>query len=134
MKVYELSRDQMIELKQRYLMDQYEDRHLGEPSYDELATVDSDITDNEIYQVYSGIEFTNDDFFCTAGQEEEYSDTTLEDKLLALEARVRFIQDSNYIPFVSPYPSSTEKQLADYVAKAADYLNAAANCAHLLRY
>ena len=128
MTVYELNPDQLTELKQSYYA-QLVDRDL---SYDELANIDFYVTDYDVRKAFAGTVFTNDDFFCSAGQEPE--DTTLEDRLLALEAKVRFIMDQGYIPFVSPFPSSTEKQLADYVRKAANALNMAANCAHLLRY
>ena len=127
MTVYDLNRDQLQELKQRYYAEQ-----TGEDlSYDEIYRIDELVSDEEVYDEYGGTDFVPDDFFSSTGEDE---DTTLEDKLLALEAKVRFIQDSSYIPFVSPYPSSTEKQLADYVQKAANCLNMAANCAHLLRY
>ena len=33
-------------------------------SYDELVGVDSIISDEMIYEAYSGINFTEDDFFC----------------------------------------------------------------------
>ena len=129
MTVYDLNRDQLTELKQRY----YAEATGRDLSYEELANIDFYVTDYDVQHEYADTYFTNDDFFCTAGQDMP-EETTLEDKLLTLEARVRFIEDSSYIPFVSPYPSSTEKQLADYVRKAANCLNMAANCAHLLRY
>lgn len=131
MTVYELNRDQLEELKQHYLTENMDEQGYG-ISYDVLANADDIISDERIFEIYEGVDFVPDDFFCSAGQEEEHD--SLEDRLLAIEARVRFIQDHGYIPWVSPYPSSTEKQLVDWVQKAANCLNMAANCAHLLRY
>ena len=129
MTVYDLNRDQLTELKQRY----YADATGRDLSYEELANIDFYVTDYDVQHEYADYSFTNDDFFCTAGQDEEEK-PSLEDTLLAIESRVQFVEDHGYIPWVSPYPSSTEKQLVDYVAKAKMYLNQAAYCAHLLRY
>lgn len=65
MSVYELNKDQMIELKQRYL-----DNHLLEvkdrsASYGELADADEIVSDDDIYRNYGGFDFVDDDFFCS---------------------------------------------------------------------
>lgn len=63
MHVSELNRDQLTELKQSYLMQH--NKEVGEgTSYDELARADSIISDEMIYEAYSGINFTEDDFSC----------------------------------------------------------------------
>ena len=62
MKVTELSRDELIELKQRYLMEQREEAHEEEPSYGELAIVDELISDDEIFAEFDYIDFEKDDF------------------------------------------------------------------------
>lgn len=129
MTVYDLNRDQLTELKQRY----YAEATGRDLSYEELANIDFYVTDYDVQREYEHVDFVPDDFFCSAGQD-ELEDTTLEDKLLALEAKVQFIEDNGYIPWVSPYPSSTEKDLVNWVARAKNALNMAANCAHLLRY
>lgn len=61
--VSELNRSQLTELKQSYLMQNNEEVGEG-TSYDELVGVDSIISDEMIYEVYSGINFTEDDFSC----------------------------------------------------------------------
>ena len=64
MTVYELSRDQLIELKQNYLslwIDGYEP-----VSYDVLMDADELIPDETIFEAYEGTIFTEDDFFCSA--------------------------------------------------------------------
>lgn len=61
MHVSELNRSQLTELKQSYLMQNNEEVGEG-TSYDELVGVDSIISDEMIYEVYSGINFTEDDF------------------------------------------------------------------------
>lgn len=63
MYISELNREQLIELKQSYLIQQNEETGEG-TSYDELARADSIISDKVIQEVYSGINFTEDDFFC----------------------------------------------------------------------
>lgn len=69
MTVYDLNREQLIELKQAYLTQQYDER--GEsPSWGELASADEIISDDEIYEAYAGTDFVNDDFFCSAGQDD----------------------------------------------------------------
>ena len=65
MKVYDLNRDQLIELKQQYLSNF--DGH--EPSYSELANADEIVSDEEIYRYAAGWSFTPDDFFSSAGEE-----------------------------------------------------------------
>lgn len=61
MHVSELNKDQLTELKQSYLMQHNEEVGEG-TSYDELARADSIISDEMIYEAYSGINFTEDDF------------------------------------------------------------------------
>lgn len=69
MTVYELNRDQLEELKQRYYMD-----HVNEnPSYGELAEIDDLVSDEEVYEEYAGTDFVVDDFFSSAGLSSEYS-------------------------------------------------------------
>lgn len=58
MKVTELSRAQLIQLKQQY----YDEQHPEGVSYGELAAVDSLITDEEIKAAYADTIFTDDDF------------------------------------------------------------------------
>ena len=63
MKVTELTRDELIELKQRYLMEQREEAHEDEPSYGELSAIDELVTDEEVYQEYADVDFVEEDFF-----------------------------------------------------------------------
>jgi len=62
--VQDLSKEEMLELKQNYL-----DNHLLEvedrtASYGELADADEIVSDNIIFDTYEGTVFTDDDFFC----------------------------------------------------------------------
>ena len=59
MYISELNREQLIELKQSYLIQQNEETGEG-TSYDELARADSIISDKVIQEVYSGINFTEE--------------------------------------------------------------------------
>lgn len=62
MKVTELSRDELIELKQRYYTEKLDT--VGEsPSYGELADIDELVTDEEVYAEYDDVDFVPDDFF-----------------------------------------------------------------------
>lgn len=73
MTVYELNRKQLVELKQNYMFRLADEGIFGEvvfdnegceePSYDDMANVDSLIPDEIIFEHYDGIEFTEDDFF-----------------------------------------------------------------------
>ena len=61
--VKELTRDQLVELKKNYLTQKMDEN--GEfPSYGELAEVDQTITDDEIFEEYEGIMFSDDDLLC----------------------------------------------------------------------
>ena len=74
MDVHELSEEQMVELKQFYLESLVNDgiyaATLGvdynEPSYWDLAHADEIVPDELVFSEYEGVEFVNDDFFCTA--------------------------------------------------------------------
>lgn len=62
MSVYELTHEQMVTLKQRYL-----DNHLMEvenrtASYGELAMADTIVSDDDIYNNYGGYSFVEEDF------------------------------------------------------------------------
>ena len=66
MTVYELTRDQLNELKSAYFWSEdYKnvDNSAGLPCLFPL-----DIPDAVIYNMYNGYDFVPDDFFCTAGQ------------------------------------------------------------------
>lgn len=66
MTVSELNRDQIIELKQNYLtqyFDECEDRGV---SWRELAAADEIVPDSVIHENYGHYDFTDDDFFCSA--------------------------------------------------------------------
>ena len=74
MDVLELSRDQLIELKQNYLTQLADegsyaevlDVDYNEPSYGDLTNADEIVPDDVIFHEYEGIDFVPDDFFCTA--------------------------------------------------------------------
>lgn len=56
MKVTELTKEQLSELKCRYLYEKY----------DITAVEADDVSDDEIFEFYQGIEFVQEDFFSTA--------------------------------------------------------------------
>lgn len=58
--VHSLTRDQLIELKQKMLIDR-----VDYASWNELLAADYLISDEEVYSEFDGVLFTDDDFFCT---------------------------------------------------------------------
>ena len=58
MSVYELSKNQLIELKQNYLCEVQKN-----VSYGELCDADNIISDEEIFNEYENVKFSEDDFF-----------------------------------------------------------------------
>ena len=74
MDVHELSKEQLVELKQYYLEQlanegsyaEVLDVDYNEPSYWDLANADEIVPDCVIFKHYEGFCFVNDDFFCTA--------------------------------------------------------------------
>lgn len=69
MTVYDLNRDQLIELKQGYLEEYL--RHYADPINDgigwaALINADEVVSDDVIFEVYAETVFTDDDFFCSA--------------------------------------------------------------------
>ena len=69
MKVFELSRDQLEELKSAYF---WGEDTTEIPKYDSLgrsALFPGDIPDAVIFDYYAAIDFVNDDFYCTAGSD-----------------------------------------------------------------
>ena len=65
MSVKDLTREQLIELKQRYYTERNEN-----VSYGELADIDNLVSDNEIFEKYGHITFVEEDFFCTSSKED----------------------------------------------------------------
>lgn len=74
MDVTELSRDQLVELKQNYLCSlddsgdysEVFDTHYIEISYSDLLNADDIVPDDVVFDNYCGVIFCDDDFFCSA--------------------------------------------------------------------
>lgn len=66
MSVWELTREQIIELKERHLARFAEEAGESITMY-ELMRADELVSDKTIFTDYVGYYFENDDFFCTAG-------------------------------------------------------------------
>ena len=62
MTVQELNREQLDELKVKYLFDRFENYGMT-PSYQDVAEA-TNIPDGLIFVEYDGIEFVEEDFFC----------------------------------------------------------------------
>lgn len=65
MTICELTVDQMAELKQTYLTEHLLEVEDRDPSYYELTNAANIVPDFIIFDVYGGIEFSPDDFFCS---------------------------------------------------------------------
>lgn len=74
MTIKDLSKDQLHELKECYLMKLADEGTFAEvmgvdydaPSYGDLADADEIVPDDVIEREYEGVCFVEDDFFCTA--------------------------------------------------------------------
>lgn len=66
MTIYELSRDQLTELKERMIDDEIYEKEGRNASHGELAEAES-VPDEKVFEKYEGVEFSNDDF-CTTGK------------------------------------------------------------------
>ena len=64
MSVYELSRDELIELKVRYLDNYLWETEHRSASYGEIADADEIVPDETVFEAYEGYTFVEDDFFC----------------------------------------------------------------------
>ena len=69
MTVRELNREQYKELCQRYITEFWTDDAHGtsSPSLGELACADELVDENVIYNYYEGVNFVEEDFFCSKG-------------------------------------------------------------------
>lgn len=65
MTTHELTREQLVELKETYLTET-----MDEVSQGELADADSLVSDETIHEKYAGTNFVPDDFWCSAGKEQ----------------------------------------------------------------
>lgn len=59
MNVMELNREQLLQLKQRYLCETQDET----VSYGELAAADELVTDEQVFKMFDGYVFTEEDFF-----------------------------------------------------------------------
>ena len=76
MSVRELNRDQLTELKGNYMVQlvnegtfaEVMNRGYDEPDWDDMANADDYVSDDVVFDVYDGIDFGTNDFFCMAGE------------------------------------------------------------------
>ena len=64
MSVFELTREQIVELKQTHLMFHDDEEH--DVSYGELFAADELVSDITVFDEFGGYDFGADDFFCSA--------------------------------------------------------------------
>lgn len=62
MTVYELNRDQLSQVKVNYYTNDLDEPN-GPLSYGDLIDIDNIVSDDEVYDAYAGVVFTEDDFF-----------------------------------------------------------------------
>ena len=62
MSLEELTREQIISLKQNMLIEQYDRGECDAPSYGELADADEIVSDSAVREKYAGTEFVPEDF------------------------------------------------------------------------
>lgn len=74
MTVYDLTREQLQELKGYYFSELVNEgsfaevigRDYDEPAYSDFADIDNIVSDELIFEKYGDMHFESDDFFCTA--------------------------------------------------------------------
>ena len=127
MTVYDLNEDQLRELKQMY----YADKTGRDLAYYELANIDMLVTNEEVQRRYDDVLFVPDDFFCTAGEEEERTSLSQE-----LGEALQILADLHRyrVVFSNPGLSSTEAKVKNSVTIALRELNKAYNAALELGY
>lgn len=76
MTVYELNKDELTELKIQYYSKSHPDY-----SYGEMSSINSLVTDKEIYEEYNNTTFTLDDFFCSSDNKERKEEVIFENNL-----------------------------------------------------
>lgn len=76
MDVRELTHDQLEELKQRMICERNEEKGEG-TSWGELASAGDLISDAEVFEEFGGVDFSDDDFSCSASATPRY--TTIDD-------------------------------------------------------
>lgn len=62
MTVYELNHDQLSQVKVNYYTNDLDEPN-GPLSYGDLIDIDNIVSDDEVYDAYDGVDFTEDDFF-----------------------------------------------------------------------
>ena len=65
MNVRELNREQLLELKERYLIDWYASNDRT-PSWGEMADAGAIVDDDTIFDYFDGIDFVEEDFACSS--------------------------------------------------------------------
>ena len=100
MNVHELTRDQLVELKQAMLTSHYSDEN-SDPSYEELAYADKLIPDNVIYAEYAGYEFVPEDFSVTNPETKTIGVTNIDWKVSDDDSVKRFgsLTDDDGLPY-----------------------------------
>lgn len=63
--VYQLSKDEMTELKTRYYAQTHDNM-----SYQDIVDIDNLVSDHEMHIIYLDTDFVDDDFFCNSGKED----------------------------------------------------------------
>jgi len=69
-RVTELTRDELIELKQ-WMIDERNEAQGEGTSWGELGDADELITDEEVFERYRDVHFCDEDFFCNSDADEE---------------------------------------------------------------
>ena len=112
MTVYDLNKDQLAQLKQHYYID-FVDKN---PDYYTLANIDDYVSDQDVYDWWSGTEFVPEDF---AGEDEqnytEFGWTGTANDINALIRDLNRIVD-RFVNKVRTDPDYAD--LYDYMAKA----------------
>lgn len=105
MTVWDLNRDQLAELKQRYYIDHVDEN----PSYGELADIDNLVSDDEVYNEYDHVDFVPEDFFSEDNDNDFHLEVSGDGNKYDLAQDLRQIADAienDYYSGLASYGSS----------------------------
>ncbi len=109
MRIGDLNRQQLIELKERY----YTEKNKS-VSYGEFSNIENLVTDEEIFNEYGDVEFSNDDFFCSMGKEEKDENTVY---IVIQTGMNDYCEDRPMIHCVTKYYEKAKNTMMEIVKK-----------------
>ena len=132
MNVKELNRDQLNELKGRYLDEKLYEKENRGASYGELANADEIVSDETIFEEYECYYFSNDDFSCSYGKQsieelKEQARDSIDYALSELHRITSDIPDSDNMIDLTYFCGDLERIATDIQSGISEYEDAERN-------